>query len=93
MADLAELLDVTPANIYYWHRRLRELATNDRKRGSSRANPGLVRVEVQESTDPETARAASSGFEIRLADSRTILVAPGFDAAALQELVTALEAC
>ena len=93
VADLADLLEVTPTNIYYWHRRLRELATKGRKCGGVRAKPGLVRVKVRENASGDPVGAVCSGLEVRLSHSRSIFVAPGFDAATLRELVTALEAC
>jgi len=90
--DLAVLLDVTPTNVYYWRRRLRELAVRGNRGKAGRPKPGLVRVEIQEDLARKPA-AASSRLEVRLSHSRSILVTPGFDPAALLELVTALEAC
>jgi len=90
-ADLSTLLEVKPTNIYYWKRRLRD-CDGGRGNGAGAAS-GLVRVDVRAPEDPERAKVARAGFEVRLRCSRSIIVPPGFDATDLRGLVATLEAC
>ena len=98
-AKLAARLHVTPTNIYYWKRRLRELGHE----GPSTAEPGgevrtaaseLVRVAVRPGTEDSSAALAEvKDLEVRLPNHRSILVPRKFDPAALRELVATLESC
>ena len=93
VADLAVLLEVTPTNIYYWRRRLRERGRKASKRDRGSRDAGLVRVKVGAGDAPERAKIVSSSFEVRLSCSRSIVVSSGFDSDVLRDLVRTLEAC
>ena len=67
----------TPS-FYGWRRAL------ERRAGEQ---AGFVPVQVLADTPP----AQASALELVLADGRTVRVAPGFDAATLRQLLTALE--
>ena len=90
-AGLATRLEVSPANIYYWRRRLRELDASEK--GETRTRGGLVRVEVQRHSIEPRAGDEGVDLEVRLSNRRSIVVPPGFDQANLRQLVMALEAC
>lgn len=92
-ADLAALIGVTPTNIYYWRRRVREQSGRDGGVDSGQAVKGLVRIEVDQEPSRQEREELATSFEIRLENSRTIHIRPGFDPVTLQRIVTALEAC
>ena len=92
-SDLATRLNVTPTNIYYWRRRLRELDANEEGADGRKGATGLVRVDLRpRSTEPTTGDGRVD-IEVRLSNRRSIVVPPGFDPAELRELVTTLETC
>jgi len=98
VTELATLLEVTPSNIYYWTRRLRELGAVDPKASAARepagvTGAGLIRVQVT----PRGLHAAdalpATVLEVRLAGARAIAVPTGFDPDNLRAVVAVLEAC
>jgi len=93
VSDLAALLGVTTTNIYYWRRRLRDLDGAEERARAAEGPSGLVRVEVAPSAGGAAGDERRAALEIRLADSRTIVVPAGFDAEELRKLVSVLEAC
>lgn len=98
VADLASLLKVTSANIYYWERRLRELGADEPKAGDAkeptdRTCAGLVRVRAAPSVLPIENMRPPAVLEVRLAGARAIAVPMGFDPDNLRAVVAALEAC
>jgi len=97
VADLAGLLNVTPTNIYYWKRRLRELGfagltTGEHGGRGKKPTAGLVRVKVLPAEEP-IAAGDRRDLEVRLSNSRSILVPRGFDPADLRQLIGTLESC
>lgn len=92
-ADLAGLLSVTPTNIYYWRRRLRDLDAGEKSARAAEGPSGLVRVEVARAAVRAAGDERRVALEVRLADSRTIVVPAGFDADVLRKLVSVLETC
>jgi len=92
-ADLATLLNVTPTNIYYWKRRLRDLGAGEPGKERENAAAGLVRVKVLPRAEEPSAVDERKDLEIRLPNSRSVLVPRGFDPADLRQLITTLEAC
>ncbi len=92
-ADLAKLLNVTPANLYYWRRRLRELGSGKKGADRSKRATGLVRVDVRPHSSESTTGNGRAPLEIRLSNSRSIVVPPGYDPVELSQLVTTLETC
>ena len=80
-AEVATATGMSTGNLYYWRRRLR---------GDEQ---GLVQIVVEDDPGKETKEPKGPAFEVRLAASRAVLVAPGFDAGELRRLIGALEAC
>jgi len=93
VSDLAARLSVTPTNIYYWRRRLRELDAAAEGANPSPCGSGLVRVAVQPSTSKFPREEQPADLEVRLSNTRSIVVPPGFSPIELRQLVTALETC
>ncbi len=92
-SDLAALLGVTTTNIYYWRRRLRDLDAGEESARAAEGPSGLVRVEVARAAGGATGGERRAALEVRLGDSRTIVVPARFDADELRKLVSVLEAC
>jgi len=93
-AELAALLGMTVANVYYWKRRLREQgpgATGPDPQGATGA--GLVEVRVATRTSRSGASPPGAVLELRLAGSRSVVVPSGFDPVDLRALIGALETC
>lgn len=91
--DLASLLGVTTTNVYYWRRRLRDLEAGKKSAHGVEVPSGLVRVEVVDDAKEPIVAARRPHLEVRVTDTRTIVVPAGFDADELRKLVSALEAC
>ena len=92
-SDLAALLGVTTTNIYYWRRRLRDLDAGEESARAAAGPSGLIRVDVARDPEGPTGDERRAALEVRLTDSRTIVVPSGFDADELRKLVSVLEAC
>ena len=78
VADFCDRHSLATPSFYAWRRRLQQRAAD---------TPALVAVQVVADTPP----AQASALELVLADGRIVRVAPGFDAATLRQLLTALE--
>lgn len=92
-AELATLLEVTTANIYYWRRRLQEPSVSACAAHAETPRAGLVEVRLAASTSSSGTLPQARPLELRLAGARTVLVPSGFDPGDLRALVGALEAC
>ena len=92
-AELATLLNVTSTNVYYWKRRLRELGAGEPGNERKKVAAGLVRVEVLPGAEEPSADNERKDLEVRLPNSRSILVPQGFDPADLRQLIRTLESC
>lgn len=93
-SEVASLLGVTPSNLYYWRRRLRNPGPSGKLSvDSGNETRGLVRVRVTHSEKSEGAQTTPPTLEVRLAGRRSIVVPVGFEPDNLRALVVALESC
>lgn len=87
VAKYAEEIGVTPTTLYSWRRRFESTPAPKRRREAR----GLVRVQVRPDTDACEPRAAA--LVVRVGRSRSIEIAPGFDAGELARVIEVLEGC
>ena len=72
---------------YSWRRRFESAPAPKRRREAS----GLVRVQVRREAEQPVARTET--LVVRVGRSRSIEIAPGFDADELARVIEVLEAC
>jgi len=87
VAAYAEEIDVTPATLYNWRRRLESLPPRPRRREAA----GLVRVQVRR--EAQRPAAGTGALVVHVGHGRSIEVPPGFDADELSRVIEVLEAC
>ena len=87
VADYAEEIEVTPATLYNWRRRLDSVPP----RAPLHEAAGLVRVQVRR--EAERPDAGTGALVVRIARGRSIEVPPGFDADELARVIEVLEEC
>ena len=87
VAEYAEEIGLTPTTLYSRRRRFESAPAPERRREAS----GLVRVQVRREAELPVARTET--LVVRVGRSRSIEIAPGFDADELARVIEVLEAC